>query len=432
MGRVRNFVQWHEGMLLSPHHFQQSDNHLQYLLSVLGSASIVFGFGVYDLKIDTSALSSGVVRVLGTRGIFQDGLCFDFDAVHDQALERNLGDYFAANSSAVKIFLAVPARRSGENELQGEMARYYSTELTNVADSNTGENAINIPVLKPKLKLLLQNEIDARYVSFPIFEAEKAIDGGIVSTNFVPPFITIDEHSKISEICREVVQIIRGKISYFSDRKDNYSRTASDESMASLRLLIQSALPLEAIIHINGIQPFEIYKHFLNSIASIISINPTQLIPRLPLYDHCNLAKTFSGLSECAQDILNQLKQKYDVIHFERDGPVFKLQMKKEWLGKDEIAVGVQKTFATSNDEALNWVNGMQIASESMLPVIRDKRVLGAERRIMERGSYITQPSGMIIVAVKSKTTYIKPSEKLCVLNNSQHTIPECIVLYAE
>ncbi|MCR5224681.1 MAG: type VI secretion system baseplate subunit TssK, partial [Alphaproteobacteria bacterium] len=237
-------VQWYEGMLISPQHFQQSENYLQHLFREFSSAHSAFGYGVYDLKIDTSALASGVIRVLNARGIFKDGLFFDFDALHDKPLERNLSDYFAVNSTPVKIYLAAPARKTGENQLTGDMARYYSSEVSNVCDENTGENPINISTLKPQMKLLMENEIDARYTYFPIFEAQKSVDGGVVSTDYIAPYITINEHSKISEMCREVAQIIRGKVSYFADRKDNYSRTASEGSMASLRALIQAALPL--------------------------------------------------------------------------------------------------------------------------------------------------------------------------------------------
>ncbi|MDR2766356.1 MAG: type VI secretion system baseplate subunit TssK [Holosporaceae bacterium] len=432
MKKMESFVQWHEGMLLSPHHFQQSDNHVQRLLSVFGSSCTAFGYGVYDLKIDTSALAAGVIRVLKANGIFQDGFYFDFDAVHDQPLEKNLGDYFAANSKAVKVYLAITARKDGENELTGEMARYYSDELANICDENTGENPVNIPILKPRLKLLLQSEVDARYVSFPIFEAEKSLEGGVVGTNFLPPFIALDEHSKISELCREVAQVIRNKVSYFSDRKNNYASAAADESLASLRLLIQAVLPLEAIIRVDGIQPFEVYRCLINTISKIISINPVQLIPRLTVYDHSDLFFTFDGLLSCAKNILNQLKQQYEIIHFEKDESVFKLQFKKGWLEKEEISIGIQKTFAMSNDDVLAWVNGVQIASESMLPAIRDKRILGAERKILERGALITAPDGMIIISVKTKTAYIKPSEKLCLLNGSQKTTPEDVVLYAD
>lgn len=429
---MSNFVQWHEGMLLSPHHFQQSDNNIQYLFSLFGASNSAFYYGVHDLKVDTSCLSSGVIRVLKTRGIFQDGYYFDFDAVHDHALEKNLSDYFLMNSTPVKIYLGIPARRSGENELSGDMARYYSDEIINIRDGNTGENAINIPVLKPRLRLLLENEVDARYVSFPIIEAEKSAEGGVVGTNFLPPYITVDEHSKISEMCREITQMIRNKVSYFSDRKDNSKTSVTEESMASLRLLIQAALPLEAIIKINGIQPFEIYKYLMSSISKIISINPTQLIPMMPVYDHKNLFWTFNSLLEYAKSVLGALKQQYHIIHFEKDGPIFKLQMKKEWFQKEEFSIGIQKAFSSTEDDLINWINGAQIASESMITILRDRRVLGAERSIMERGAYITQPNNMKIISVKSKSAYIKPMEKLCLVNTAQNTIPEGVILYAD
>ena len=312
------------------------------------------------------------------------------------------------------------------------MARYYSDEIRDISDENTGENNINIPVLKPRLKLLTQEEIDGRYTYFPIFEAEKSVDNGVIGTNFIPPYITIDEHSKISELCREIVQIIRGKVSYFADRKDNYNRIASDESMASLRLLIQAALPLEAMVRVNGIQPFEIYKILLDVISKIISINPTQLIPRMPIYDHNDLFETFNSLVQYAQNVLNALKQRYDIVHFDKEGPMFKLQMKKEWLEKDEIAIGIQRAFSSTEDDLINWINGVQIASESMMTAIRDHRILGAERTIMERGAYITQPNGMQLIAVKTKTVYIKPMEKLCLINSSQTIIPEEVILYVD
>lgn len=429
---VESFVQWYEGMLLSPQHFQQSNNYIQKLCEIFASSSTPFWYGVHELKIDTSSLASGVIRVLKVRGVFKDGFFFDYDALEDSPLEKNLSEHFLVSSTPVKIFLALAKRRVGENLLSGDFARYYSSELINISDENTGNENLNIPVLKPRLKLMTEEEVDERYTSFPIFEASKSMDGGVVSTDFIPPYIYINEHSKISEYVREIVEMIRNKIAYFSDRKGNYSRIASDESMACLRFLIQACLPLEAMIHINDLSPFEVYKTFLEALSKIVSLNPAQFIPKMPIYNHENLFLTFSGLIVYAKNILEKMKQKYDLITFEKEGAVFKLRLKKEWLEKDEIAIGIQKSFSTSYDELLNWVNTAQIASESMLPLIKDKRVLGAERRIMERGEYITQPSGVIILAINTKNSYIKPIEKLCVVNHSQKVIPEEVLLYAE
>ena len=132
-----SFVQWHEGMLLSPHHFQQSDNNIQHLFSVFAASNSAFCYGIHELQVDTSALSSGVIRILKVRGIFQDGYCFDYDAIKDHPLEKNLSEYFLSHSAATKIYLAIPTRNLGGNALSGDMARYYSDEIRALCSSST-------------------------------------------------------------------------------------------------------------------------------------------------------------------------------------------------------------------------------------------------------------------------------------------------------
>lgn len=421
-------VQWHEGMLLSPHHFQQMSNHVQQLFRL----SEPFNYGLFDFKVDTSALSSGVVRILQARGIFQDGLFFDFDALKDPPVEKNLSSFFQINTSSVKVYLAVCAHKTGENSVSGNNARYYSSEAVNVTDENSGANPINIPIIKPKLQLLIDDELDARYVAFPVVQVQKSIEGAVKMMDFVPPFITVSEFSKIVDMCRDISHRIRDKVSYFSDRKDNFSQETTDVALANLRLLIKALLPMEALIHVNNIRPFDLYKCVVQSVADVIATNPSQLIPRLPAYNHEDLYGTFSKLLEYISKVLDTLKQKYVVVRFEKEGPLFKLKMLPEWLHKDKITIGVQKAFSSTDNDVINWINSAQIASESMLQLIRDRRVIGADRQIEERGAIITQPNGVTLVSIKGDSSYIKPAEKLCIANYTYPIVPDSVVLYAE
>lgn len=421
-------VQWHEGMLLSPHHFQQMSNHIRQLFRLAAP----FNYGFFNFKMDTSSLTSGVIRLLQADGIFQDGLYFDFDALNDPPVEKNLSEFFQINTSTVKVHLAVRAYKIGENSVSGGNSRYYSSEIANVTDENSGENPINIPIIRPKLKLLLEDELDARYISFPIVEVQKSIEGAIQTTNFLPPFITVNEYSRIVEMCRDVSHRIREKVSYFSDRKDNFSQEATDVALSNLRLLIKALLPLEAMVHINNIRPFDLYRCVVQAVADVIATNPSQLIPRLPPYQHEDLYNTFYNLLEHISKVLDMLKQKYTVVRFEQEGPLFKLKMQKEWLEQDKITIGIQRAFSSSDSDVLNWISSAQIASESMLQLIKDRRIIGAERQIEERGAYITQPNGMTLVSIKNNPSYIKSAEKLCIVNYSYPIVPDSVVLYAE
>ena len=429
---MESLVQWHEGMLISPQHFQLTTGYFQKIMGDLSASISPFGYGLFDFKVDSSCLSSGLIRILKAKGFFQDGLFFDFDATQDDPLELNLGDYFATNSTATKIYLAVASWRSGENMLEGELARYRSSEISDVKDENTGKEPITVPILKPNLKLFQESHVDARYQSFPVFEVEKSVDGGVVGTQFIAPLLVLDECSKIIEMCSTLVRIIRDKISYFADRKENFARNQTEESLTNLRLLIQAVIPLETVLNVSRLHPFELFKALSQTAASIMAINPAQLIPRLPDYNHEDLYDCFYQLFEYLHGIISHLKQKYDVVLFEKVQDEFRLMMHSDWLEKDEIAIGIRKPFSATDSDIINWISGLQIASESMIPLIKDHRVLGAERRILERGEYITQPNGVTIIAVKTRTTYIKANEPLCLSSSNFDVIPEEIILYAE
>lgn len=51
------------------------------------------------MQVDTSALWSGVLRILKVRGIFQDGYYFDYDAIKDHLIEKYLSEYFLSHSA---------------------------------------------------------------------------------------------------------------------------------------------------------------------------------------------------------------------------------------------------------------------------------------------------------------------------------------------
>ena len=57
-------VQWHEGMMLSPQHFQQSDLRHHQILSHQLMLSSYYHWGVYALKLDPIVLPDGLVRIL--------------------------------------------------------------------------------------------------------------------------------------------------------------------------------------------------------------------------------------------------------------------------------------------------------------------------------------------------------------------------------
>ncbi|MGA0992995.1 MAG: type VI secretion system baseplate subunit TssK, partial [Burkholderiaceae bacterium] len=60
-------VQWHEGMLLSPQHFQQEAESLRSTFAFHQALAMPYGWGFETLQIDESLLPAGRVRLLTAR-----------------------------------------------------------------------------------------------------------------------------------------------------------------------------------------------------------------------------------------------------------------------------------------------------------------------------------------------------------------------------
>ncbi|MDF1750691.1 MAG: type VI secretion system baseplate subunit TssK, partial [Alphaproteobacteria bacterium] len=67
-------IQWHEGMLLAPQHFQQLAVRGEELIAYHTATSSPFHWGIRHLKVDPVQLVSGIFRVLELEAVLPDGL----------------------------------------------------------------------------------------------------------------------------------------------------------------------------------------------------------------------------------------------------------------------------------------------------------------------------------------------------------------------
>ena len=65
-------IQWHEGMLLAPQHFQQLSLRQERLLHYHASHLAPFHYGVIRLRLDNALLLEGTIRVLELEAILPE------------------------------------------------------------------------------------------------------------------------------------------------------------------------------------------------------------------------------------------------------------------------------------------------------------------------------------------------------------------------
>src|SRR5690242_15338125 len=88
-------IEWHEGLLLAPQHFQLMSARLDSLVAWQTLAAAPFSWGVRRLVLDTGLLPAGMLRVLALDAIMPDGTAVSYsgDSGRQGRLELSLEPY---------------------------------------------------------------------------------------------------------------------------------------------------------------------------------------------------------------------------------------------------------------------------------------------------------------------------------------------------
>lgn len=317
-------VQWHEGMLLAPQHFQQSSLRTEQLVNYHVLAAAPFHWGVRRIRVDPVALVNGTFRLTELEAVMPDGLPVGIDADYPDLLEIDLAANVAEfRRGPVKVYLAVPAHR-GEGSAAGSLARFLSVPGRAVSDDNTGEGELKIPRLKARMTLLLGESPPEKFVSFPIAEV-RFQDETYALTDFFPPELNIGPGSPLLENAAVVAKRVREKASFLSE-KVRASATLEKRPLlldmqTSVRTLSAALPQLEAMVAVGLVHPFTLYLSLASLAGQLAGLGTTQVPPVFARYDHNDLRSSFAPLFAFTNRMLDSVHQSYTALTFiERDG----------------------------------------------------------------------------------------------------------------
>lgn len=433
-----NPIQWHDGMLLMPQHFQQMDMRMENILTYSLAHAVPFFWGLIKLKIDEALLTQGTFRVLDLEAIMPNGfLVIGLPDTHP-TLEVDLLPFQEKLESLPHyIYLCVPQQRKAEQEEGGELARYQSTLKSNIVDINTSGDVIDIPCLVPNLSLHVGTEPPAHYTALPI--AQVGYDTkSFALTSYVPPLIQVEALSPLGKRCHDLAYHIRQKLGYLQQKVQAVStRITKDsffEELEDVRLkLIAGLLPFEAVISAGKSHPFFLYQLLCALAGHISGIKYGELPPRLDSYDHLDIMKNYSQLIDYIEKVLREIEESYTVIPFTLNERVFTLQLQSAWVG-DRLVLGARTHPGMTTEDLLQWIKNCVIVTDKYITIAKDDRVLGASRKLVSEVSSmnLVPTKGMQLFIVDVDPRYIDPRGVLCLFNFSDDdsTRPLEVVLY--
>lgn len=433
-------INWHEGMLLSQHHFQQSDLRsfrvLANQLRLLSSNH----YGVRHLRTDTVSLTEGFYRIKEIEAVFPDGLIFSFFPEKNKGLkplEIDLNSYFTEGQTECTIYLAIAESSDEVSPILGNPARYYSVEGDLVSDDNIKENAVKIPRLFPNGFLFVGETIPEFCIGFPLCKIIK-IDGVFHVKNWTPPCFFIERHFPLWERCERLTKLIREKAVYLSEKLKN---TASENTTFSSRRILEQILTimpgLEALVYSNEIRPYELYQELSEVLGAVSVFIPTDIIPVMMPYDHTNIDECLYTVINLIEHYLTVIERGFSVTTFNKKGRFFYRYMSIDELEKissGSIYIGIRTDINVDVSEIEKWMAGAIIVSDSALDSVRNKRVKGAARRLLKQEvvARILPGIGVTLFEIELNDRFIKGEENLHIFNPATHVSinPTEITLY--
>ncbi len=421
-------IQWHEGMLLAPQHFQQLSLRQDELRHYHLMSIAPFHWGIQKLKVDQGLLIDGTLRVLELEAIMPDGLIVRHTPEHEKKLEADLSPYDEEmKQKPLTVHLAVPSKRAAAASVKGVLPRFDSVEGRSVPDKNTGESELAIPRLIPRISLLVTEIPPQKYTTFPLVKVGYR-DETIALTDYVPPMLRIHSDSAIGEMCASVAHKIREKAVFLSERLNSSTAMVKGSMTLETKFLIRSLISelphFEAVLSTGTSHPYILYLSLCALVGNVASLGMSMVPPVLPAYNHNDLRAAFENASKFIFRMVDEgILESHTVIPFDCDNGIFSLKLKQDWMTRD-ITVGVKGKPGAGEKDITAWVEECLIGSVSYIESMKDKRILGAERKKIEKDDELVPARGVILFAVRteaddSSDRFIEPEETLQIFNNS-------------
>lgn len=437
MSKLTLPIQWYEGMSLGPQHLQQNDLRFEQLSTFYFQYASNHAFGVIKLVLDDLYIVDGIIRIKEVDAVLPDGLIVNyrsqdypnFPLVIDL---KKIPDYKNVKNILVNLCIA---ERGELSPINGDLPRFIATEGAEISDDNLHDNVISIPRLLPKL--FLSEEVPGRCVGIPIIQVEFT-EEGFQLTPYLPPKFFLNKDDKLIEDSNYIVQQLRKKIAYLSERWQNQVGTPMLQETVSLLKPLLSALPeLEATLNQDNIAPHVLHTVLVRSLGNILTLNPSQIPAVLPAYNHKDILNSTDPYINYIQQYLANVNESFASFSFNQKDRLFYLRLHADYLNKaSRIFVGFCAPKGSSEYQMQEWVNDAVICSDKSIDIVTSKRITGAHRQLLtnEELAELMPARGVLIYEVKLNNEFIIPNQNLNIFNpaDTPEKRPSEIVLYVK
>lgn len=386
-------VHWHEGMFLSPQHFQAADRHLRRNLREVEDWFHSFDWGVRSIAFDAHAIANFVVVLQSCEARFKDGTRLSLgEGLDVPPLTIDLRPALTGPGETT-VFIAVPSFQLGAKNVEATPTAHgprYWIDSDECDDENTGSDPLLIQFRRPRARLLHSGDDPTGYETLPLFRVRRSAKDDALprfDLSRVPPLLSLDAWPWLREQVQSLSYQIHGKIEQLADQAVDRGLsfrgqdTGDGERLLKLAALNEADPPLRAMVFTPGFTPLSVYVELCRIAGRLALFLPERRPPSLPAYEHENLGGVFLELIDKIRRGLEGVEpSKVVVAPLTRVGNHLQVALQDEWLQPDhKLFLGVETELSEAEcdqllrDEALD----RSIGSAAMVETMFTRRLPG-------------------------------------------------------
>lgn len=449
-------IDWQEGLLLAPHHFQQLDRRAGELAAYLGGIGDPTHYGIARLVVEDDKLPGGLFSVVELEAVMPDGLVVTHtkdmgelsiklspedaggentgrgEPAHDEG--NGESDARESEPDLLTVWLAV--RRASDTAPEEGRGRYRSAPAREVDDESGGPERISIPTKRPCPELFAGRHPGPAFTTMPLARLECA-DGPFRKTEYIPPLLWMARTHELSMMCASLVGTCREKALQLSSRVEAMADSGSAQLEARMRIaaLIRPLPRIEALLSLPAVRPLPLFLGVCDLVGELVGLDSMGLAEAPPTYRHEDLHQCFTA---CKDAVSGAMQRCMDTEYVERRF-VWKDEsfiLSSGWLGSEPggvLYIGVMENVALGKLGTHGWFESCRIGSCSLMEGMVSRRDIGADRRLAGDDSRLALPARVSLFEVQLDADYILPGEPLCIQNDAYplEERPTAIVLYA-
>ncbi len=431
-------IQWHEGMLLSPQHFQQESARVDALVAWHALAASRLAWGVRLLEIDEGLLATGVLRVLALEAVMPDGM-----AVVYKEREAGVGGLeldllpLAEQMAHDEITIHLTVGRNRSMRTLEQPPRFRDAGAVSTEDEISEALPVDIPRMRPALTLVAGVVPPAQVTSLRLLSIQKHNEV-FRRGQFVAAMLEVPPGSVVHERASALATQMRSKAAFLARRtavtssrlEDRVALLEQRERLSHLSLMLPM---LEAALRLPGIAPQALYIALCAQVGSLAMLRPGAVPMQPPAWRHDDPMSALGPLLDYLETVAGEVSEDWRTHVFHFDNGAFSIEMQPDWIGQ-RLVLGLR---GQPERELVAWMGGAVIGSRTVWTSLNDRRVLGAARTPVQEAPDLglRSGSGYTLFSIAVTSEHIVADQPLVVSNVNESNAalrPQEIVLFTK